>query len=346
MSRGDGLYRRGEVWWMTWRTPDGKRHRASTREHYHEQAKAVRDRSMGELANGRAVVAPGRLTFEDLCALIRTDYDVQRRRSRRTLERSLACLAEYFKTRKAASITWSDSQTYRTWRRGKGWSDAYVNRHLAALKHALRLAVKDGKLAAVPLFEIVNPHNARQGFFEADDFEAMVAQLPAAYQPVARFAYLTGWRTCSEVLPLRWAQVDHRAGTVRLEPNTTKNDEGRLFPFGVLPALVALVREQHTHANGPWVFHQDGKRIGYEDYLRTWRRACDAAECRDRIPHDLRRTAVRNLERAGVSRSVAMKLTGHRTEEVYRRYAIVAEADLREGVKKLAQVTSESHSED
>jgi len=57
-----------------------------------------------------------------------------------------------------------------------------------------------------------------------------------------------------------------------------------------------------------------------------------------RLVHDLRRTAVRNLERAGVPRSVAMKLTGHKTEAVYRRYAIVAEADLREGVTKLAKL--------
>lgn len=54
-----------------------------------------------------------------------------------------------------------------------------------------------------------------------------------------------------------------------------------------------------------------------------------------RILHDFRRTAVRNLERAGVSRSAAMKLTGHKTESVYRRYAIVAESDLRDAARKL-----------
>ena len=54
-----------------------------------------------------------------------------------------------------------------------------------------------------------------------------------------------------------------------------------------------------------------------------------------RLLHDFRRTAVRNLERASVPRSVAMKITGHRTESVYNRYAIVSDADLREATKKL-----------
>jgi integrase len=68
----------------------------------------------------------------------------------------------------------------------------------------------------------------------------------------------------------------------------------------------------------------------------AWKSACTAAKVGSKIPHDFRRTAVRNLERAGVPRSVAMKLTGHKTESVYRRYAIVSEADLSEGLKKLA----------
>ena len=82
------------------------------------------------------------------------------------------------------------------------------------------------------------------------------------------------------------------------------------------------------------VFHRRGSPI--RDIRGAWKTATEAAGLAGRIPHDFRRTAVRNLERAGVSRSVAMKLTGHKTESVYRRYAIVSEADLSAGVAKLA----------
>ncbi|UCC83198.1 MAG: tyrosine-type recombinase/integrase, partial [Gemmatimonadota bacterium] len=178
------------------------------------------------------------------------------------------------------------------------------------------------------------------------------------------FGYLTGWRVRSEALPLTWAQVDFEAGTVRLEPNTTKNDEGRTFPFGALPELEGLLREQRARTTAlekeigriiPWVFHNNGERIRW--YKTAWCSACvRAGLCRwenpekrkgyvGQVPHDLRRTAVRNLERAGVPRSVAMKLTGHKTESVYRRYAIASEADLREGVEKLARLRTTGRAE-
>ena len=90
----------------------------------------------------------------------------------------------------------------------------------------------------------------------------------------------------------------------------------------------------------PTVFHWSDrgtiKPIHPKALYHRWKEACRQAGVPTRIPHDFRRTAVRNLERAGVPRSVAMKLTGHKTEAVYRRYAIVCEADLAEGLKKLA----------
>ena len=152
---------------------------------------------------------------------------------------------------------------------------------------------------------------------------------------------MTGWRI-GEAKALNWRQVDFCAGTVRLEPGTTKNDEGRTFPFTGLPALEALLRSQRTHTSVierergtlvPSVFHRRGKPI--RSLHGAWRTACVRAGVPGRLVHDLRRTAVRNLERAGVSRSVAMKLTGHKTESVYRRYAIVSDADLREASRKL-----------
>jgi len=330
---------------MSYVTPDGKRHRASTGKHYHEEAKAVRDRIAGDLASGRAVTPPGKLTFADLCELIRTDYRVRGRRSLPTLETTLKQLTEFFGARKPSSITWSDAQAYRVKLEGQGRKPATVNKHLAALRRMLRLAVKDSMLAAVPPIECPDPKNARQGFVDRDDLDSVLEHLPEAYRGPVLFAYLTGWRTRSEVLSLRWSQLDERAGMVRLEPNTTKNSQGRTFPFGVLPELKALIDAQRRTAQPgvPYVFPEAGGPISYWRLRTAWERACEASEVRH-VLHDLRRSAVRNLERAGVARSVAMKLTGHETESVYKRYAIAAERDLSEGVEKLARVTLASHS--
>lgn len=103
--------------------------------------------------------------------------------------------------------------------------------------------------------------------------------------------------------------------------------------IGVLPELA-------KGQSIPWVFHWNDrgtlKEIHPKALYHRWKGACRLAGVPTRIPHDFRRTAVRNLERAGVPRSVAMKISGHKTESIYRRYAIVCEADLSDGLKKLA----------
>ncbi len=130
------------------------------------------------------------------------------------------------------------------------------------------------------------------------------------------FAYLTGWRVVSEILPLEWRQVDWSARMVRLEPGTTKNREGRNFPFTV--ALEALLRDQlaeHERLKKagrivPRVFHRNGKTI--KNFRNSWLNACEGAGVPGRLVHDFRRTAVKNLESAGVSRSAAMAMVGTR----------------------------------
>lgn len=218
---------------------------------------------------------------------------------------------------------------------------ATVNRELAALRRAYRLAVRQGILVTAPPIVARREDNVRTGFFEPEQLEAVCKRLGEVPADIARFCYHTGWRSKSEVFPLTWAQVDWAGGFVRLEPGTTKNREGRAFP--ITPALRAILerRLEFTRrcerAQGriiPWVFHRKGQPVKW--MKASWRTACREAGVPGRLMHDLRRTAVRNLERAGVSRSVAMKMTGHKTEAVYRRYAIVSEVDLKEAGAKLA----------
>jgi integrase len=155
-------------------------------------------------------------------------------------------------------------------------------------------------------------------------------------RPLVTFMYLTVWRR-SEVFGLQWRQVDFDAGEVRLEPGTTKNGDGRVFPFTV--ELRELLKAQHAEQEGlkragtiePWVFFRivgkRGSRVERREqqrpignFRKTWMAACRAAGCPGRIPHDFRRTAVRNLVRTGIPKRVAMMLTGHKTRSVFERY--------------------------
>lgn len=173
--------------------------------------------------------------------------------------------------------------------------------------------------------------------------------LPDDLQPVIEFAYITGWRIASEVLPLEWRQVDFDAGEARLDAGTTKNGEGRVFPMTV--ELRTMLKAQHAEHERlkktgqivPQVFFREvaegrgGKKkpLPIVSLNKAWQAARRLAGCPGRIPHDLRRTAVRNLVRAGVSETVAMRLTGHKTRGVFERYNITSPGDLRDAARLL-----------
>ncbi len=340
-----GEIRTSAVWWLKY-TLNGQPQRESSGETSRAKAIEHLKARVGEIATGDFIgVAAKRTTLGDLVTLLREDYQRTARKSWRRAEQAVAHLRDFFgQDRPAHTITPDLISRYIAQRQDEQVAPATIKYECAILRRLYTLGLKMSKVARKPYVPSIEVSNTRTGFFTEAEITAVLGHLPEAVAPVVEFLYLTGWRV-GEALPLQWRQLDFRAKTVRLEPGTTKNDEGRTFPFGRFPRLRALLERQRERtlavekATGriiPHVFHRGGEPI--LDFRGAWERACTEAGLAGRLVHDLRRCGVRNLERSGVSRSVAMKLTGHKTEAVYRRYAIVSEADLSEGVAKLARL--------
>jgi integrase len=329
----------------TWRIAfdhRGKKYQLSSYSDKRADAVKLLKKKLGELGAGRPVGPDvDRTTFEDLATIITNDYKANGRKSTRLLSSKLGNLRAFFGMDLAADITADRITAYVAMRLNEDKAkNATINRELAALKRAFRLAHRAGRVTAVPHISMLHEANARKGFFEEDQFRAVLARLPEHLRPVCVTAYITGWRLASEIVTRKKHHLDLDAAWLRLEPGETKSGEGRMFPLTaelrkVLEEQAARTRafELETGRIVPWLFHDRGRRIG--NFRRSWLSALKAAGVPGKFRHDFRRTAVRNLERAGVSRSAAMAMVGHRTQSIYSRYAIADETALKEAASKL-----------
>ena len=342
---GELRKRPGSNKWQIRYYRNGLRHEESSHSRKKSDAERLLRLREGDIARGIPVTAQvGRVRFDEVAKDVINDYVVNGRRSVGDLERRIRLhLSPFLGGRRMAALTTTDVRAYVAHRQAEGAANATINRELAALKRMFVLAIDAGKLLHRPRIHMLKENNVRTGFFERVEFEAVRSCLPIDLQPAMTFAYLTGWRIASEILPLEWRQIDRQAGTIRLDVGTTKNDDGRLFPFSEFPELADVIESQWSGTKRVeqergivcrWVFHRSGRQI--RSFHKAWQSACSAAGYPQRIPHDFRRTAVRNLVQAGVSERVAMQLTGHKTRSVFDRYHIVNETDLREAVRKVS----------
>jgi integrase len=351
-------YKRGTVWWVKYYR-SGRPIRESSHSSKESDAINLLKLREGDIAHGLPVNPKlNRIRFDEAADDLKTEYAVNGRRSADELERRIRLhLLPHFGGRRLSSITTAEVNAFILKRqkdvmvigesdeqRERRYSNGEINRELTTLKRILNLARQNGKLMHVPYVPMLKERNVRTGFFEREQIDRIAVHLPGAIRPAVQFGYITGWRIPSEVLKLQWRHVDFEARVVRLDPHTTKNDEGRTFPFtDALQRVLEAQSAEHERlkADGvicPWVFNRSnrkvkGKRI--TTFIKAFSAACTKAGCPGRIPHDLRRTAVRNLVRAGVPERVAMQMTGHKTRSVFERYNIVSECDLVEAAKKL-----------
>jgi integrase len=292
------IIQRGQIFYIRYYDGRGRRRLESTHSTDREEAeKLLRKRLSAKDAGVLPEAAIGSLTVKDATDDVIADYKTNGRKSLRDVEGKirLHLLPFFGERRRMSSITTANIRAFIAERQDAGASAAEINRELAALRRAFRLAVQAGRLIQRPHFPMLKERNTRRGFLDRAQIDRICAALAVTEKAkdgrkkagelanVVRFAFATGWRTASEVLPLEWRHVDWTGRCVRLDAHTTKNDEGRSFPFTA--DIEKILTEQLTiherlKAAGticPFVFHRDGERIGY--FRAAWKNACKAAGC-------------------------------------------------------------------
>ncbi len=353
--------------WISIYCTRGREHRESTGTPDLKLARRFHKQRLDELAVDRQglrkFIPPmaQRVTIAELL----DDYAADiRLREAKSLEKMLAHMKPvrtYFGPMRATDVTADVVDRYIVGRVAAKKSNATVNRGTAILATAFKLAQRRGKVTTVPVIRKLPETNVRRVFYDKGEFERAVAAAPEYLRDALRFFYATGWRK-QEVVGLKWNMVDLAAGTITLP--TSKNTRGRVLALaGDLAALMKR-READRLVETPdgvvkiaeYVFHRQGQPLG--DFKRAWATARIKAGLasvvkdasgkvvtkKDGTPryvfektiHDFRRTAARNLSRAGVRRDVAKAITGHVTDVMYSRYNITDEGDLREGMEKVS----------
>lgn len=360
---GEGrVWQIGRIWWIQYHV-----HGRKVRESSHSPTRAVAERKLkkrlGEAAAG-LVSSPNmqRLRYEEMRDALFADYRNNKRKSLFTAADGteqvcgIKHVSVFFKNYRALDITTDHIRDFITKRQAEGTPNGTINRSLAALRRMFFLAKHDGKLRDVPFVPMLKEPPARKGFLEPAAFQGLRQALPEHLRPVLTLGFLTGMRL-GEIKNLRWSNVNLLDKQIRLDPGTTKNDEARVIPLiAELPEMLRILHQKNP--NSEFVFTRNGKRL--VSFRKAWAKACikigvgrivpvtdetgSAVLGKNKKPkmkyaglifHDLRRTGVRNLVRAGVPERVAMAISGHKTRAVFERYNITSERDLKEAAQKL-----------
>jgi integrase len=349
-DRGDGglfRYKNSRNWYAQIYV-DGQPRRVSTGKHVKQEALAFLQDMQVRARRGEPFVGDMRkIKYEDLRAALLHNYTEKGNKRLETYADGegtiwgLKAVDEFFKGRPASSITTDSAREFAQKLLAEGAANGTVNRSLALLRRMLNLAREDGKLMTVPKIRMLKPGPARKGFLERGKFEELLANFPLNLQPTVTFLYYCGVRV-GEAKQIEWPQVDITSAVIRLEDEQTKSGDPRTVP---LPdVLVGMLKMQEP---------KTGRVFDATNLRKAWQHACVSTGLgtltkvegkRDKrytglLVHDLRRSAVRNLIRAGVPEKVAMAISGHKTRAVFDRYNIVSETDVVEAMRRVSEST-------
>ena len=295
------IYQRGNIWWVQVYI-DGKPILQSSKSSRKSDAVKLRNQLLakkerGEISGG----SPDRvLVGELLDDVLKSDIKESTRYIwEKVIEKNIR---PFFGRLKARRVSTDLMDRYREKRKDEGRSDATVNRELSILRTAYHNARRrtPPKVAIVPYFPMVQETTVRKGFLTDLQYATLRNALPQELKALFVTAYITGIRR-GELLAIRWRQVDFEARTITLDRGETKNQDARSVPIigGDMENLLRTAKAAAPESE--WVFNRNGEPI--RDFRWAWDAACKTAGVPDLNFHDLRRTAVRNMRRAGIPKS-------------------------------------------
>lgn len=336
-ERGTGRpYLRGGIWWIKYYVPgeDKPRYESSKSTNKSDAVRLLNQRRR-EIDNRQ--VSSGSATVGDLLQLYLADQRRQGRHSRKQAEGYVRLhLDPAFGKTKASEITTQKIDRFIEQKQNAGYANATINRWLEALRRSFKLG-QDSVPPLVykaPKIDKLQENNVREGFLEHEQYLALRNELPDHQRLILVIGYHLGMRR-GEILQLRWDQVDWHANLIRLEKRQTKGKQARVAPlYGELRAWLEMAYSARPE-ECPFIVSWRGE--GITVVKTAWNKARERAKVPGLLVHDLRRTAVRNMVRAGIPEKQAMRISGHKTRSMFDRYDITDERDIQIAGQKLAR---------
>lgn len=342
-------------WYAQIYDKNGKQRRLSTRTEVKQRAQSfLRNLLVDKERDVFFVGDLKKVRYGDLRAALLQNYTERGNRSLQILSNGdetiwgLKALDEFFQYKPkhpglpVTRMTTDAAREFARKRQSEGVENATINNSLKCLRRMLNIAREDGKISTVPVIRMLKPSPPRKGFLLREQFETLLAKLPDRLRPLITFLYYCGVRL-GEAKQIQWSQVDLSAALIRLEDEQTKTGEARTVP---LPDVLVKMLERMEP--------KEGTVFCTTNLAKEWHKACAAVglgklekvegkkfkRYSGLIVHDLRRSAIKNLMKAGVSEKVAMAISGHKTRTVFDRYHIVDSADVVEAMRKVENLVT------
>lgn len=217
---------------------------------------------------------------------------------------------------------------------GTSYKPASINREIEVMKRIFNLAMREEMVTRNPCWKVtrLSEKNSRDRVLSLDEFEKLVKALPQHAADIVTIAYYTGMRA-GEIFGLTWDRVNMKEGYINLTPQDTKTGEARhvYFNMAVRNILERIGKVRQISHRFVFTYHENPvKSIKY-----SLTEALKKTGIQNFRFHDLRHTYVSNARKAGVDRTVIMRLTGHKTLSMFTRYNTVDQADAREAMQRL-----------